>query len=477
MSTQDDRKFEEDPVYTLDDQELPSYDMRNDEELWDDDIPENLDITFEGDVHHHHDTHASSSQKKGRSRSSSRKGSGGRKKDQTYVDRNGVVHSRQPADTIRHHHRRVRRWKKTLIVIGLVLALLVVGIFAAWRILDAVGRTRLYQEGNAVPTLAEADVEQEELTEEEAEVWQSDWIRYNGTVYEYNSDILTFLVMGIDHSSEVSMSDNALQGGQADALFLLIMDPTQMEIKLLAINRATMTEIDVYDEDDNYLYSGIGQICLQHGYGNGMEESCERQVEVVSNLLYDLTINGYASINMGAIPLINNSIGGVTLEALESVPTSSLSRSGVYYSSSDTIRDLVEGQTYTLSGFEAYAYTKYRSTLVEDSASGRLLRQKQYLQTFLSDMKSAAAEDITVVVDLYNALVPYMVTDLDLSEVTYLASNISGYTMDFSDGIYELEGETITGEAGSSSGFDEFYVDDEALYELMLELFYTEVEI
>ena len=42
----------------------------------------------------------------------------------------------------------------------------------------------------------------------------------NGRIYEYNDDIMTFLIMGIDKNGEVQNNRDATDGGQADALFL-----------------------------------------------------------------------------------------------------------------------------------------------------------------------------------------------------------------------------------------------------------------
>lgn len=45
-------------------------------------------------------------------------------------------------------------------------------------------------------------------------------ISYQGRIYAYKSDVLTFLCMGIDRKGEVKASANPFKGGQADALFL-----------------------------------------------------------------------------------------------------------------------------------------------------------------------------------------------------------------------------------------------------------------
>ena len=87
-------------------------------------------------------------------------------------------------------------------------------------------------EGSEAPDL-ETDAEEEE--------WESGWVRYEGEIYEYNEDILTFLVMGIDSEEGV---------GQADALFLAILDMAENKISVLAVNRAAMTDINIYEDGE-----------------------------------------------------------------------------------------------------------------------------------------------------------------------------------------------------------------------------------
>ena len=203
-----------------------------------------------------------------------------------------------------------------LIVLAVVL-LCGAGLFTTWRVLDAVGRNALYKSAQEnVPTLAQAAAAEQENTAEQessSKVWKDGWVRYQDKVYEYNDQILTFLVMGIDDMNYARAKSGGQSGGQADSLFLLVMNPETKQISVVAINRNTMTKIDVYDADGNFDHTGVGQICLAHGYGDGMEESCEREKKAVSNLLYSLPISGYAAINMGAVPMINDAVGGVTV--------------------------------------------------------------------------------------------------------------------------------------------------------------------
>ncbi|MDE7221158.1 MAG: LytR family transcriptional regulator, partial [Oscillospiraceae bacterium] len=70
---------------------------------------------------------------------------------------------------------------------------------------------------------------------------------------------------------------------------------------------------------------------------------------------------------------------------------------------------------------------------------------------------------------LYSTLSKYMVTDISVDEVGYLATQVLGYSFS-GDRMYVLEGETRIGEI-----YEEFYVDEDALYRLVLDVFYEEV--
>ncbi len=290
----------------------------------------------------------------------------------------------------------------------------------------------------------------------EEDNWQEGDIRYEGIHYRYNEDIMTFLFLGIDKMGEVKEAENGIQGGQSDAIFLLVLNPHTNKISIIGVNRDTMTDIDVYSKSGFFVSTIQAQLCLQHGYGDGMEGSCERTREAVSRLFYGLPIHGYCSINMGAIPLINDAVGGVELEALENVP---------YEGGKFT-----EGQTVHLKGMQAYYYLHNRDTNSFNSAGRRLDRQKQYLKAYATAAVSAMQKDISLPVKLYSTLSKYMVTDVSLDEVTYLAGQIANYQLE-EENIYSLRGETRQGEK-----FEEFYVDEKALYELILQVFYEEVE-
>lgn len=335
-----------------------------------------------------------------------------------------------------------------LIAAGVLLFLLLAGVCAyAW--MEYAGRAELKKKQEALPEgmILEETSAAEELPEdaEGQEPLKDGMLRYQGKTYAYQEDVMTFLCMGIDKSGEAKASEDLHRGGQADALFLAVMDPGEKKISVIGVNRDTMAELFVYDEEGNYLGREIGQIALQHAYGDGMEESCERTVEAVSNLFYGIPIHGYFAMNMDVIIPLNEAVGGV---------------------------DVVIGEgdeKVHLEGQEAYSFVRNRDMYAPHSAEQRLERQKQYLEAFALQAKKAVAQDLTLPAKLYSEILPYMVTDISASEAVYLATQAVSYTFG-QDDLYSLQGEIRMGEQ-----FEEFYPDETALYELILQVFYEEV--
>lgn len=335
---------------------------------------------------------------------------------------------------------------------------LLAAAFAAFLIVGAVGKANLHSNVIAAPKLENAPVVVElQPTEEEATTWKEGWVKYNGQIYAYNEDILTFLVMGIDKNRDVKEVAEGTNGGQADALFLVVLNPHDDSLSVIGINRNAMTEISVYDDNGAFVNTIKAQIAVQHGFGNGVEESCEYQVNAVQHLFYEMPIHGYAAINMSAIGPLTDMVGGVDVVALEDVK-----------SGNNTV--IKEGEEVYLEGDLAFAYIHNRDTKQFGSADKRLERQKQFITTYLQKVKQKTKEDIGFPISVYQAIAPQTVTNLTVDEMTYLVSIAKDYSFD-ENYLYTLKGETKQGDV-----FEEFYVDETDLFELILKVFYEPVK-
>ena len=305
---------------------------------------------------------------------------------------------------------------------------------------------------------AKEELETDSLVETESqtettEKWQEGAISYNGKKYRYNSSIKSYLIMGIDKDEKVTTAKDGISGGQSDALFLVVENGKTKEFSVIAINRNSMTTIDVYDKEGSYIGKATAQICLQHGYGDGKRVSCQRSADAVSKMFYNIPISGYFALNMGGISLMNEAVGGVEVEVLHDIETKNAS--------------LKQGDIVTLNGEEAYAYLRSRDVNEFDSATYRLERQKQYIIQLVERMKEMAAQDEKSLFRVYSSIEDYTVSNIDFAD---LIEDAAKYEFDESH-LYTVPGETVMGEQ-----FEEYYIDEDGLYELIIEVFYECIE-
>ena len=319
---------------------------------------------------------------------------------------------------------------------------------------------RSIQAKNKVATGTDAQVSGSVVKEEPTtqapttEKWQEGDVRYNGKVYRYNMDIKTYLFMGIDRSGKVTEAEDSISGGQSDAMFLLVVDTSTQSVSIISIHRNAMTPIDVYDADGTFKTQATAQICLQHAYGDGKRLSCDRTQEAVQRLFYNIPISGYIAMNMDGITVMNDALGGVTVEVLEDLKDNSGNIA------------LKKGETVKLEGDMATLYLRGRDINQYDSASGRLKRQQQYLINLASELSAAASEEEDRAMQAYNAAQDYVVSSVDFAS---MVSEVVGYGFDPSH-MY-----TVPGKVQMGDELEEFIVDQDGLYDLIINVFYKEV--
>ncbi|MCD7823542.1 MAG: LCP family protein [Oscillospiraceae bacterium] len=276
-------------------------------------------------------------------------------------------------------------------------------------------------------------------------------IEYNGVKYKLNRKIETVLLVGVDKYLASTDSNTYINTEQADFLMLVVIDTSDESFKVLHINRDTMTDVQVLGVTGAVAFTNYEQIALAHTYGSGQEDSAENTVTAVSNLLYDVDIDHYITVTMDAVSIINDAVGGVTLTAL------------------DTINDdIIEGETVTLLGENALLYVRTRYGLEDSSNLHRMERQEQYLKALMEKFKEKCSEDSDFAIDTALEITQYMVSDCTVNELSDIYSAMSDYEL---TDYLTLEGEATVGDT-----YMEFYVDEDALYELYLDLFYTVIE-
>ena len=344
--------------------------------------------------------------------------------------------------------------KILLILLAILLLLVVGGALLFWGMSRAGRDAVLPKEENlelSVPDLPEFDDLDIELEDD------GKTVTYGGKTYTFNEHVTSILFMGVDRE-EMYDAGVGIEGsrGQADCLFLLTWNLDNGQMKLVSISRDTMVDVSVYDINGNLHSVQNQQLCLAYSYGDGQEGSCENVVRSVERLLYGVPIQSYAAINLSAISDLNDAIGGVE----------------VYVPNDPCLNpsDFEYETTMLLMGELAEAFVRNRDADRLDSNIIRVARQKQYLLGFIQKALQMTKADLTVPVKLYKVAMANMVTDIDLSKVTYLATQVTN--LNFTEGnMMSLPGENIQGEI-----YAEFHVDDKAVYEFVLDTFYTVVD-
>lgn len=331
----------------------------------------------------------------------------------------------------RHHHiHRSDGIKAAAVVAVVVLAL----VAMAW------GLDR-WQNRQAVPAST-----QTEPTETE----QND-ITYNGVTYTRRPQLETYLLMGIDVEGPAKGNKSYSGGGQADMQLLLVLDNANQTWQVLQINRDSMVEVQVLGVAGQVIQTQVAQIATAHAYGDGTEPSCRNAVTAVSNMLGGQPIDGYMALNMDAVAILNDMVGGVP----------------VAITSDFTAVDpsLVEGETITLQGDQALTFVRSRKDVDDQTNVARMARQRQYL-TALQEKLSEQDEEFTI--RAYDAIADYMVTDMGSATTADVGKKMQTYV---ELPLLTIEGTSRTDDTGSNA----YDLNPDSLQQTILTLFYQPV--
>lgn len=273
-------------------------------------------------------------------------------------------------------------------------------------------------------------------------------VTYEGKEYVYNYNLKNILFLGIDNEAEIELENRPGMGGQADCIMILSMNSEDKTSTILQISRDSMTEIDIYDTQGNHYTSISAQLAAQYAYGNTATTSCWATKNTVSELLYNLPIYGYISLDIAGIPLINEYVGGVTLTMPEDY--------------TDVDPTFTKGNTITLDGEQAERYVRYRDTNKKGSNQVRMERQVHYIPALKDKLVESLDDSEEDVEELTSIIEPYLVTDLTTEEIAQLAE-------------YEWEVENVTyvpGEVMVGEEHEEFHINEAELQKLIIDTFY-----
>ena len=278
-------------------------------------------------------------------------------------------------------------------------------------------------------------------------------ITRDGVRYYPRQDITVVMVLGIDQSGPVNASEGYINPGAADMAMLLIFDEKNEDCTVLQLNRDTMLEMPVLGVGGKTAGTYFGQLALSHTYGSGLADSCENTRRAISTFLYGIHIDYYLAMNMDAIAILNDAVGGVTVHVTDDF---------------SQVDPTIQKGPMTLRGQQAIHFVRTRKDVGDQLNLSRIDRQKEYIGNFLEAFREKYDNNAQFAMSAYEDVSPYIVSDCSATTISAMVDRYGDYEI--------VEVVTPAGENVMGEKYFEFYVDEEQLDALILRLFYTAKE-
>lgn len=220
-------------------------------------------------------------------------------------------------------------------------------------------------------------------------------ITRDGVDYFPRQDITVMMVLGIAPRDEVTTGVTYDHTGLCDMAMLLIFDQASEQLRILNLDPDTMMNLPASGNGDAQEYT-LAQLALVHSFGSDPEDSCENTRKTVSDYLYGIEIDHYLSLDLEAIKLLNDAIGGVTVTVKDDF--------------SQTSPTIPTG-TVTLQGDQAVTFICSRQNAEDQPGASRMKRQQEYARSFLSAFHTKATQDAGFILSAFEDVAPYLVSD------------------------------------------------------------------
>lgn len=334
---------------------------------------------------------------------------------------------------------RDRRGSKRRLLAELLIAVIVIALFgAALMLYERSSRRRegLGDSGSWGEETGEADEQEIQLT-------------LNERVYAYTDRLEAYLLIGTDNSSANAEAEKGFNGDLADFLVLFLVDPDTGRYGFVQIDRDTITDVPILDENGEEIGTALEQICTAHWYGQNEEERSINTVYTVSELFGGLPIDGYYCMNMKDIPTLNHAVGGVSVtieDDLESLDPA-----------------MTKGAQILLTDEQAEKFVRARMSVGDGTNISRLRRQRQYMENMYRQVHESFSDNAGYINDLYKELKSVLQTDQPDKTISEIAAGIHDSE---NMGFLTLDGESTKGnQLDDGEIHSEFYVDEASIAE------------
>lgn len=261
--------------------------------------------------------------------------------------------------------------------------------------------------------------------------------------------IKTLLIVGLDIDGEIKSSDSYNNAYNADFLLLVTFDMNKQTCQLVEVNRDSIVPVQRLDIFGQKIDQIPMQICLSYSYGDGLGVSARNTKTAVSNMFYGLNIDYYMVISRDATRLAVDYVGGIDVTMDENY--------------TDIDPTYVKGTTHHLNSSAAMEFVSARQGTLLGTNTYRMQRQICLINSLIESLQKSDCNFS----ELYNSFVDYTLTDVDFAMFSRWLSNIAEY--DVASVI------TPTGSSEERYGHNEFYIDEDSIKEIALDVFYDRI--
>lgn len=273
----------------------------------------------------------------------------------------------------------------------------------------------------------------------------------NGETHHYReNEVTNYLFIGVDRT-DVTQVTGHQNGGQADFLVVLSIDRVRRTVTPVMLDRDAMVEMKTYGVFGHPAGTRVMQLCLAQAYSGVNIPSSVNTVETVEKLLQGIDIHHYILLDMTAIPLVNDAIGGVEVTLQDD------------FTSFDPA--MTKGATLRLMGQQAEFFVRGRMTVADGTNASRMARQQQYLNGLLDQFRKTVKGNQYKLNEVLNAVKGHMSTD---AADNTLLHDVNAYDDYAWKPMQTLQGEHTIDEYG----FAEFWVDEAALKQLVADIWF-----
>lgn len=283
-------------------------------------------------------------------------------------------------------------------------------------------------------------------------------LTFDDVDYQYSNDMETFLIMGTDYSGNEEGKGKDYEGSMSDFLLLMIIDHTENTYAFLPLDRNTIVNVSLIDEEGKGAATAQEQLCTAHSYGGTKEMGCQNTSKAISEYLGGLSIDGYYSISLSQIPALNHALGGVEVVLKDD------------FSSLDP--EMTKGKKLTLSDSQAEIFLHSRMKMEDDSNVNRMERQSAYMKAALKKGKINLKNNPNYIKNNKDTFEGVATSTITNKQISRIANALIKYE---DKGEFSIKGKTkMGGILEDGEEHEEFYPDSDSVLSIMTELYHLE---